>query len=386
MNKTYTLLSFFIVSMVSNAQVGIGTKSPLTTLDVKEKRNEYNVNDASFSDGVLIPRLTKQELANKVLNIYTSTSKGTLVFVKEITSVVSGPSLSAIEDINEIGFYYFNGTKWIPISGENLDNSNDAWINNPTNSRVELATTSDGQPRIENTQVVVTDNGNVGINVLNPTKRLEINATTPGNSTDVLRIKNLATPSVNVITSTLQIDSEGNVGKKSEENVEGQILRLPLKSFTVTTNNLHGIRIDPTTSNAPNGASNVINLISNSSTSEYTYETSNVITDRIRLPAGIYKIEVKILGSFSAANTQNSIKLKTQVNGIEYTSQDFGSNTNTSGQRYTGFIATDIIKLDSTSHLDFIIESFQNNFNLIGAVGIGGGSSYRSLILIQRIK
>ena len=377
----------FLTGAVSFAQIGIGTNDPIATLHVKESRDSNTqVNTINSKDGIIIPRLTKQELANKTSTTYSTTSNGTLVYVKEVSSNVNGPSVLATEKIENIGFYYFDGSKWVPISGENLDDSNDAWVNNPTNSRVELGTTSDGLPRQENTQVVITDNGNLGINITNPTKRLEINAATPGNSTDVLRIKNLATPSVNVITSTLQIDSEGNVGRKSEENVEGQILRLPLKSFSVTTGNLHGIRIDQSTLNAPNGASNVINMITNSSEYEYTYPNTNVITDRIRLPAGIYKIEVKILGNFSAASTQNSIKLKTQVNGLEYSSQDFGSNTNTSGQRYTGFVATDLIKLETNSELDFIIESLQNNFNLIGAVGIGGGSSYRSLLLIQRIK
>ena len=377
----------FLTGAVSFAQIGIGTNDPIATLHVKESRDSNTqVNTINSKDGIIIPRLTKQELANKTSTTYSTTSNGTLVYVKEVSSNVTGPSVLATEKIENIGFYYFDGSKWVPISGENLDDSNDAWVNNPTNSRVELGTTSDGLPRQENTQVVITDNGNLGINITNPTKRLEINAATPGNSTDVLRIKNLATPSVNVITSTLQIDSEGNVGRKSEENVEGQILRLPLKSFSVTTGNLHGIRIDQSTLNAPNGASNVINMITNSSEYEYTYPNTNVITDRIRLPAGIYKIEVKILGNFSAASTQNSIKLKTQVNGLEYSSQDFGSNTNTSGQRYTGFVATDLIKLETNSELDFIIESLQNNFNLIGAVGIGGGSSYRSLLLIQRIK
>ena len=377
----------FLTGAVSFAQIGIGTNDPIATLHVKESRDSNTqVNTINSKDGIIIPRLTKQELANKTSTTYSTTSNGTLVYVKEVSSNVTGPSVLATEKIENIGFYYFDGSKWVPISGENLDDSNDAWVNNPTNSRVELGTTSDGLPRQENTQVVITDNGNLGINITNPTKRLEINAATPGNSTDVLRIKNLATPSVNVITSTLQIDSEGNVGRKSEENVEGQILRLPLKSFSVTTGNLHGIRIDQSTLNAPNGASNVINMITNSSEYEYTYPNTNVITDRIRLPAGIYRIEVKILGNFSAASTQNSIKLKTQVNGLEYSSQDFGSNTNTSGQRYTGFVATDLIKLETNSELDFIIESLQNNFNLIGAVGIGGGSSYRSLLLIQRIK
>lgn len=375
-----------------NAQVGIGTDNPSTTLHVKESRNVNGVNNTNATDGVLIPKLTKQELALKsASNTYSTNTEGTLVFVSNTSGLISGPSSAKVVNITEPGFYFLNNQNlWVPLIGDTFDPSNDAWINNPTNSRVELSTTSKGAARTAATQVVVHDNGNLGINVLSPVKRLEINAANGNNATDVIRITNLAQPAATTITSTLQIDAQGNVGKKSEENVEGQILRLPILSTSVLAANFSGIKIDNNLTPAPNGAPNAIRMITGSTENSYTYPSStsypNATTDRISLPAGIYKIEVKIIGNFAVQNTGNSIALTTLVNGFEYSTQDFGTATFSSGQRYTGYVATDFIKLDVPAAVDFILASKQNQFNLVGAVVIGESLSYRSLILIQRIK
>ena len=376
-----TLTKLLLIGSVSAyAQVGIGTDSPQATLHVAEKRDSVTrAIDKKSKDGILIPRLSKLELATKVANTYNETTNGTIIFVTEVTDNISGGSVAQTHSIQNTGFYYYKHPNWIPLTGQGLDDSNDAWINNPSQSRVELETTSTGADRAANTQVVVTDEGNLGINVENPTKRLEINASTPNNTTDVLRITNLATPSVSTITSTLQIDSQGNVGKKSEENVEGQILRLPLKNLNTNSGNTNTIEFDLEVSSAPNNANNFINMI--------TASEINDITNEIKLPAGIYKYEVKIIGSFNAASTDNSIALTTLVNGNEYSTQNYGSNTlATTQQHYTGFVAADFLQLNNESTIKFSLKNNVNTFRLVGPIGISSARSYRSLILIQRIK
>lgn len=345
------LLSITLFASISSfAQIGIGTDQPITTLHVKELRDPTNqINNINSKDGILIPRLSKKELAEKSNNIYNNTTYGTLVFVNNVAETPSGSIVIQTVNITTEGFYFFNtDNTWMPIAGLGLDNSNDAWVNNPAQSRVELGTTSKGQTRSANTQVVATDAGFVGINTNAPTKRLEINASTPGNTTDVLRITNLAIPAATTITSTLQIDNQGNVGKKSEENVEGQIIRLPISSQSVTAGQTLPIRFE-SGNNAPNGTLNRIELITGSSVSNFTYTAPyNFTTSRIKLPKGIYKYDAKIIGSFDVASINNSITLTTLINGIEYTAQDYGSNTqnlDSNSQHFTGFVQLIILYL-----------------------------------------
>ena len=67
------------------------------------------------------------------------------------------------------------------------DTTNDAWVNNPVNTRVELGTLSDGTTaRTAGTEVVMTDTGRVGIKTAIPNASLEVkkSTTTPTTSVD----------------------------------------------------------------------------------------------------------------------------------------------------------------------------------------------------------
>ncbi|MDM1297044.1 hypothetical protein HXZ94_00800 [Empedobacter falsenii] len=106
-----TLLSLALIGITycANAQVGVGTDTPQSTLDIKEKRNA-TVNDASAHDGVLIPKLTKAELAAKATTAYTIDQNGAIIYVSDITAPTGSPaSLAQVANINVIGFYYFDG-------------------------------------------------------------------------------------------------------------------------------------------------------------------------------------------------------------------------------------------------------------------------------------
>lgn len=219
-------------SITSYAQVGIGTDLPLGTLHVKENRDATNnKNDVNSNDGILIPKISKSELALKQTTAYNTTSnEGLIVYVNNISGTITGPSTEMVDQINSIGFYYLSSdNKWIPIAKKGLDKSNDAWINNPTMKRVELATTSKGITRPNGSEVVITDNGNVGINITNPTKRLEVNLANGENESDALRVSNLKTE--NFTNRSLVIDSQGFVGIKLDDNNAGKIQRFPIKKI-----------------------------------------------------------------------------------------------------------------------------------------------------------
>lgn len=59
--------------------------------------------------------------------------------------------------------YTHNGTSWVLSAPATSDATNDAFVNNSTNNRVELGTKSDGSARNANTQFVMHDNGDISL-------------------------------------------------------------------------------------------------------------------------------------------------------------------------------------------------------------------------------
>ncbi len=97
------LLLVFISVNVAFTQVGIGTTTPESTLDIVGKPT-----DTSILDGVIPPRITGDQLRAKT---YTSDQVGAIVYV---TTADSAPAGQTVE-VQAIGYYYFNGTKWIKL-------------------------------------------------------------------------------------------------------------------------------------------------------------------------------------------------------------------------------------------------------------------------------
>lgn len=87
----------------SYAQVGINQKAPKATFDIAGTPS-----DPSKLDGILIPRLTGNELRAKT---YTSLQDGAFVFVTVPDSAPGGQTI----DVKTKGLYYYNATlnKWV---------------------------------------------------------------------------------------------------------------------------------------------------------------------------------------------------------------------------------------------------------------------------------
>ncbi|MBQ0152622.1 MAG: hypothetical protein KBS61_06990, partial [Chryseobacterium sp.] len=109
MKKNLLTISFLSITLFYNAQVGVNTESPNATLDVKEKR-AGTTSDAIASDGILIPKLTKLELAAKAASAYTASQNGAIVYVTDFSGTPTGTSTSQVTNINAVGFYYFDST------------------------------------------------------------------------------------------------------------------------------------------------------------------------------------------------------------------------------------------------------------------------------------
>lgn len=102
----------FLISNLGFSQVGIGTTSPNATLDVVSKVTTVS------KDGVLLPKVTKQQLQDKEINTYGTNQNGTVVYVNSVFSDNTGASISQVEFVGSTGYYFYNSatSKWMPLS------------------------------------------------------------------------------------------------------------------------------------------------------------------------------------------------------------------------------------------------------------------------------
>ncbi|MEG0984000.1 exosporium glycoprotein BclB-related protein [Algoriella sp.] len=113
--KTICIIVFYSFSTFIYAQVGIGTTDPKATLEVSKSL----INENTSTDGIIAPKLTKIQLANKTAGTYGTNQIGSILYITDISGTISGPSLNQVTEINSIGYYYFSGTKWSSFNTNN---------------------------------------------------------------------------------------------------------------------------------------------------------------------------------------------------------------------------------------------------------------------------
>lgn len=410
----YLLFIPLLFNLKLNAQIGIQTNNPKTTLDIKESRIN-GINDPSLPDGLMIPTLSKKDLAAKATSVYTQQHVGTKIFVNDISGTISGPSINRVRGVLEKGFYYLNNNLiWELLTN---DSSNDSWVNNPNASRVELATNSFGNARINNSSVVVTDDGNLGINNNSPLKRIDINASTIGNTTDNIKILNLKEFPASTNTSTLVMDNNGYIYKNEVENLNGQIMRIPIVGFTPggVNNELRqgSIRLSfDNTITSPacttNCNPNFINTIKGINNTHLLVNqlliagtgTNIRTTERIVLPKGTFKVQVRLVGYYSDAftptpiNTINSYNPGTTIVKLSIGNNEF-SLTNYFESTYgtsalTSIVYTEFISLvdDAPARrtLDLLMDPITRNFTIVPDETVNGKKIVKSMLLIEKIR
>ncbi|WES96712.1 hypothetical protein P2W68_17915 [Chryseobacterium arthrosphaerae] len=173
--KTKTLLlGSLVFGSFLFSQVGVNNSNPQATLDVTAKTT-----DGSKPEGLIAPRLTGDQIRSANTS-YTAAQTGTIIYA---TSADSSPSGKTI-NITAPGYYYFDGSVWQKIiTGNTVDSTNDAWVNDSGNSMVKLGTRSDGvTARAAGADVVIKDNGYMGIGNVAPNAKLDARTNTTSTS------------------------------------------------------------------------------------------------------------------------------------------------------------------------------------------------------------
>lgn len=90
-----------------NAQVGINSPTPKSTLDVVGKLGATDI------DGLQAPRLTRSQLSAKGNSLYGTNQVGTLIYISDISG---GDTLSQRVNISSVGYYFFDGAIWQKVT------------------------------------------------------------------------------------------------------------------------------------------------------------------------------------------------------------------------------------------------------------------------------
>jgi hypothetical protein len=140
--------ALLVSSVWAQQNVGIGTNTPHPTALLELY---------STSKGLLIPRMTQAER-----DAISSPATGLLIYQTD----------------NTPGFYYWNGTAWIPLLSSSSGSGLFWSLTGNSITGTEFLGTTNPQPlviRTNNTERMrITETGNVGIGTANPTERLQV--------------------------------------------------------------------------------------------------------------------------------------------------------------------------------------------------------------------
>ena len=384
--KKYILLSLIALCLCKNtlfAQAGMNSNTPdmSSVLDI-----------SATNKGLLPPRISLTSTTDGSVVNGGTPAEGLLVY--NTNSSISGSGSKGV------GYYYWQKGLWKKFATKEDIDTEDSWLlagNSQVNSETNFLGTQD-----DNAVVVKTNNterlrltvnstskntGAVGLGVNNPDHKLDVNASGNG-----VKFRNLATTAKGVSTNTVNIDANGELTLNTSSNKIGELLRYGINApnFTLNESALRSdlCMTDDMMKIAPNGGSNFINTITNGYLSTIDQPAGincpARTTEAITLEAGIYRLTVRIVGNFTASNANNRVSLKVMVNNMQNSFASglvfCTSTTMTSG------LFTDILNLDSTSNIDFTTIVEGSIFTPRVSMPMGSGYSYRSVIIIERIK
>ncbi|WP_185287929.1 hypothetical protein [Chryseobacterium lactis] len=174
----YSLITLCATFAISNAQIGINTETPHATLDVAGSTNP------NMKDGLLPPRVSKQQLASKESGTYGTDQIGAIVYITNIDPPTGlTPSIAQVGSIHNTGYHYFTGLQWVAIT-TNIYNSDgnltgNRMITQDANTLAFTATSVNGFSIDGTTFSVDAANHRTGLGTISPETRLHVVSTTP---------------------------------------------------------------------------------------------------------------------------------------------------------------------------------------------------------------
>ncbi|QPH41446.1 hypothetical protein [Pedobacter endophyticus] len=184
------LFIFSIISMMhAQAQVVIDAKGTKTAIDPSKWSENgsdiYNKNTGGVGVGTAgavnpnaaleVKSTTKGVLISRVALTGTTAFAPLTAHVAGMMVYNTATAGTAPNNVSP-GFYYNDGTKWVRVAdATNGDLTKDAWVDDNANTMVKLGTLSDGTTaRPVGTEMVVKDNGWVGIGTSTPSWMLDV--------------------------------------------------------------------------------------------------------------------------------------------------------------------------------------------------------------------
>ncbi|PTT74560.1 MULTISPECIES: hypothetical protein [unclassified Chryseobacterium] len=123
--KQIASITFFLTGLLLYAQVGINTTDPKGTLDIVGVANSLTT-----IDGVIAPRLTRAQLTAKGNTLYGTNQTGAIVYISDISG---GDTVSQRINITQVGYYYFDGSLWQFIQGDDWHTTGNTGTSSTTN-------------------------------------------------------------------------------------------------------------------------------------------------------------------------------------------------------------------------------------------------------------
>jgi len=135
-----------------HAQMGIGTTSPQSTLEISGAPA-----NTAVADGVIAPKLTGSQLRAKN-NAYTATQTGVIVYATAADTAPAGKTAA----VTAPGYYYYDGNVWQQLNDGNI-------YKNDGTLAADRTIVTNGK------NLTFTGTGKVGIGTGVPTSTLEVN-------------------------------------------------------------------------------------------------------------------------------------------------------------------------------------------------------------------